>query len=403
MNRKISLSLLVSAMLFGVLTPTSASANPITPAGELSDPALCKIEQHPDKLWTTRSGFPQHPDYLISDNKLNVQLIYVDATDLTSRVTPSRDARFWINGVGRFLNDMAEGRVTFSFNFENKYFRLPKPITSYGITREKQGDTVAFVQAAIDVADKEIDFTNVDFVIVILPPNVTAKQVDYSPAIPLEKAFPFRTDEGLVYRATLAGQDTRWPEGHTLISHEMGHLLGLQDFYWYGWKPGMPYEQQFKFMGHFDNMNFAPGKAREWTAWNRWLLGFLADAQVRCITNQVSTIHELTSVSTRSSNPKLIVIPLSKYSAIVVESRRKARHDNQTLAKNNGLLVYRVDTSKDSGFGPIEILRNPSSRDPYFADATLTRGEVLTIGKVTIKNLRVNRNSDLVEVTIKQN
>lgn len=402
MLKRILPTLMISTIIFSGFVPSSASANSVTPVSELSDPTLCKIEQHPDKLWTTRSGFPQHPDYLINKNKLNVQLIYVDASDLRSNVSPSRDARFWINGVGKFLNDMAEGKVTFNFNFENKYFRLPKPITSYGITREKQGDTVAFVQAAIDAADKEVDFTNVDFVIVILPPNVTAKQVDYSPAIPLEKSFPFRTDEGLVYKATLAGQDTRWPEGHTLISHEMGHLLGLQDFYWYGWKPGMPYEQQFKFMGHFDNMNFAPGKAREWVAWNRWLLGFLSDSQVRCVTNQSATIHELTAVSTRSNNPKLVVIPIDKYSAIVIESRRKARHDKQTLTKNNGLLVYRVDTSKDSGFGPIEILRNKTSRDPYFADATLTRGETLTVGKITIKNLRVNRNSDLVQVTIKQ-
>lgn len=403
MLKQVLITLLTAGIFVSGSGATPALANTPTPAGELSDPTLCKIEQHPENLWTTRSGFPQHPDYSITSSKLNVQLIYVDASDLKSNVSPSRDARFWINGVGKFLNDMAEGRVTFNFNFVNKYFRLPKPITTYGITREKQGDTAAFVQAAIDAADKEVDFTNVDFVIVILPPNVSAKQVDYSPAIPLEKAFPFRTDEGLVYRATLAGQDTRWPEGHTLISHEMGHLLGLQDFYWYGWKTGMPYEQQFKFMGHFDNMNFAPGKAREWVAWNRWLLGFLSDDQVRCVTSQATTVHELTTVSTRSKNPKLVVIPIDKYSAIVIESRRKARYDNQTLTRNNGALVYRIDTRKQSGFGPIEILRNKASRDPYFADATLTRGETLTIGNITIKNLRVSRSSDLVQVTLKQN
>ncbi len=165
----------------------------------------------------------------------------------------------------------------------------------------------------------------------------------------------------------------------------------------------MKYERLFQFMGHFDNMNYAPGKAREWVAWNRWLLGFINDSQVRCVTSPSLTIHEITAVSFPSKDSKLVVIPIDQYSAIVVESRRKARYDNQTLARNNGLLVYRVDTRKASGFGPIEILRNKSSRDPYFADATLTRGESLTIGNVTIKNLRSTKNSDLAEITIKQN
>jgi hypothetical protein len=114
-------------------------------------------------------------------------------------------------------------------------------------------------------------------------------------------------------------------------------------------------------------------------------------------------VHEITAVSTKSSSTKLVVIPLDDYSAIAVESRRNARHDSRTSSRNNGLLVYRIDTRKQSGFGPVEILRNKSSRDPYFADATLTPGESLTVGKVTIKNLKSTGNKDLAEISVKQN
>jgi hypothetical protein len=89
----------------------------------------------------------------------------------------------------------------------------------------------------------------------------------------MSKSNKFKTDEGSVYRGTLAGADTRWEEGYLLIAHEIGHLLGLEDYYFQGWQMDDPYEDQFKFMGEFDNMNFAPGKAREWTGWSRWLVG----------------------------------------------------------------------------------------------------------------------------------
>jgi M6 family metalloprotease-like protein len=308
-----------------------------------------------------------------------IQLLYVDASNLTHTGKPSTDAEFWIRGAGGFLNDMAGGQVKFQWRYENKYFRLAKPIEQYGLTRNGGGDAAKFVQAAINAADAEVDFTNVDFVVAVLPPNVTRSQVDYSPAIPLTKSSPFKTDEGLVFRGTLAGADTRWDEGYMLIAHEIGHLLGLQDYYSYEWKPGDTYEEQFKYLGQFDNMNYAPGNSREWIGWSRWLLGYLSDRQVKCVVGASTTRQKLTAISSSDKEPKIAVIPTGPQTAIVIESRRNSRHDSKATSISNGLLVYQVDTAKTSGFGPIRIVKRKSVTDPLFADAPLKLGQSVSI------------------------
>ena len=401
-TRKTSLVLVVLMLLTVAAPPAGASPTLKTqsiaqnPAGTGLEP--CRVRTGPSETGVTRSGFPQHPDYVLNKTRPVVQLIYVDASNLQARSNPSTDAQFWIRGAGGFLNDMAEGKVKFQWRYENKYFRLAKPIEQYGLTRNGGGNPSNFVQAAIDAADKEVDFTDVDFVVAVLPPNVNRSQVDYSPAIPLTKSSPFRTDEGLVFRGTLAGADTRWDEGHTLIAHEIGHLLGLQDFYSYQWKPGDTYEEQFKFLGQFDNMNFAPGNSREWLGWSRWLLGFLSDRQVRCVVDETTTRQKLTAISSKSKAPKIAVIPTGPHSAVVVESRRNNRHDSKSSSVSNGLLVYAIDATKRSGFGPVQIVNRNSARDPLFADAPLKAGQSISVSGWTIKNIRSGKNWDVVEI-----
>jgi M6 family metalloprotease-like protein len=397
-------SLALAGILFltsGVLPAEASSSSKIqaiakSPRTSAVEP--CKIKTGPSENFVTRSGFPQHPDYVLNKTRPVIQLIYVDASDLQHSAKPSTDAKFWINGAGKFLNDMAEGKAKFQWRYQNKYFRLAKPIERYGLTRNGGGNPAEFVQAAIDASDAEIDFTNVDFVVAVLPPNVSRSQVDYSPAIPLTKASPFKTNEGLVYRGTLAGADTRWDEGFLLIAHEMGHLLGLQDFYSFAWKPGDTYHDQFKFLGQFDNMNFAPGDSREWIGWSRWLLGFLSDNQVRCVVDTSVTKQKLAAISSRSKNAKIAVIPTGPHTAVVIESRRNTRHDSRASSESNGLLVYQVDATKRSGFGPVKIVKQETTRSSLFADAPLKVGQSVEVEGWTIKNVRAGKNWDIVEI-----
>jgi M6 family metalloprotease-like protein len=367
----------------------------------LADASECRIQHSGFVNSTNRAGFPQHPDYVTPDDgKVVIQLIYVDAEDLRGTEKPSADASFWIDGAGGFLKDVTDGKIDFDWRFEDEYFPLPKPLKDYNVTREKQGDPQVFVQAAITASDSKIDFSDVDIVIAVPPPTVTNQQIDFSPAIPLRARTAFRTQEGSVYRGTLAGIDTRWPSGYLLIAHEIGHLLGLQDYYSLELLPDEdPFAGQFKFMGEFDNMNYAPGKAREWTAWSRWLIGTLEDDQIRCLVDGQETTHQITAISSDSKEPKAVVIPTGKFTAIVIESRKSMRHDFQLPVRMQGLLVYEVDTRRDSGSGPLRIVKKDGIQDQFMLDAPLRVGESVTIDGFTIENVESGRFWDVAKVT----
>jgi|GEM_PF-2140187 len=374
-----------------------------SPKSVLANANECKVPHPGSEFETVRSGFPLHPDYVFEGEQIVIQLIYVDAEGLNPQTTPAQDAPFWSNGAGEFLRDMSGSQIEFVWRFEDQYFELEKPIADYNMLRSKGGDAREFVQAAIDASDAAVDFSDVDIAIAVLPPNVTSAQVDFSPAVPLISDSGFSTDEGNVFRGTLAGSDTRFGEGYLLIAHEIGHLLGLQDYYSHSWQQGMPYEEQFEFMGVFDNMNFAPGDAREWTSWSRWLLGFISDDQVRCITGPGDTTHELTSISDESDSAKMVVIVNGDSEAIVIESRKSQRHDSRLPKEHEGLLVYRVDPSYGNGNGPLRIIRKDNIADPFLSDAPLQEGESISVDGFTITNEVSREDGHRVRVSMEPN
>jgi hypothetical protein len=175
--------------------------------------------------------------------------------------------------------------------------------------------------------------------------------------------------------------------------------LGLEDYYSFEWAANDPYEAQFKFMGEFDNMNSAAGKAREWAGWSRWLVSGLDDNQVRCVTDAAETTHQLWAISDSAPEPKIVVIPTSDTSALVIESRKSRRHDRMLPTANEGLLVYSVDTTKQNGFGPLSIIRKENLKDPFLLDAPLRPGESVTVNGYKIENVESGTLWDVARVT----
>lgn len=369
------------------------------PSSDLPKLDLCRITQGSNPLGVLRTGFPRSQELTLENNKAIVQLIYVDFSDLSDSKPPSEDVAFFSEGVDAFFDAMSDNQVDFEWRYQNRYIRMPKPISAYGLTRAGGGNFTQFVQDAITLADPVVDFTEVDFVVAVMPPNVTRSQADVSPAL-VNPESPFRTNEGKIFRATLAAADTRFKEGYLLIAHEFGHLLGLQDYYNLAWNQSMGYHEQFSFMGQFDNMNFATGNSREWTAWNRWALGFLSDNKVICLANgsPLRSEFKLVPGSASTAGLQMVVIPTSTNAAIVIESRRNLRYDSLASSISNGLLVYRIDTSLTSGRGPIRVIPKPTSSDLFLADAPLREGQSMTVDGFTISNIRSASTWDVLQV-----
>lgn len=371
----------------------------LTPVEELSSIQECKVIQGGKfSNQTVRAGFPSHPDYQFeADSQIVIQLVFVETEDMPSLGASHLDTQF-ILSAETFLEDVTEGKFDFDFRTPNSVATLPRNISEYGLVRSGSVLLYEFIQDSISASDGFIDFSDVDIVVAVPPANASAEQVAFSPALPLEKSSAFATQEGNVYRATLVGQDMRWDEGHLLLTHEIGHLLGLQDYYSFEWQEGDDYPDQFKFLGEFDNMNSAAGKAREWLGWSRFLLGVLDEDQVRCVTDQSDTFHKLVAIGSPETGSKITVIPTGPYTAVVVESRKSMRHDSLLPDYLSGLLVYQVNTEKESGYGPVAIVRKESLRSPFLLDAPLRVGESVEVDGLVIRNVESSPTWDVVQV-----
>ena len=117
----------------------------------------------------------------------------------------------------------------------------------------------------------------------------------------------------------------------------------------------------------------------EMFAWHRWLLGWLDDSQIACVTSFPGSIP-LTPLTT-TGGVKAAVVELSPTRAIVVESRQRGGYDAELWEE--GVLVYTVDTTIDSGEGPI-VVQGDYSGDWADSSVLLQPGETLTVEGYTI-------------------
>jgi hypothetical protein len=158
-------------------------------------------------------------------------------------------------------------------------------------------------------------------------------------------------------------------------AHEIAHAwLGLEDLY--------SFENSEKYLGGWDLLDGAGG-ITELSAWSRWLVGWVADSQVRCVTSQKDTTHFLSVLSATVPQSKTIVSKISDSSALVVEVRGPTEFDycEQTV------LVYVVDTSFWSGYGPLRLrgtLKSP--------------GSSITTDGVTVVLKKMNKNGALISL-----
>ena len=109
------------------------------------------------------------------------------------------------------------------------------------------------------------------------------------------------------------------------------------------------YLDQFQFLGFFDLMNWPTGPAPELTAWNRWMLGFISDQEIRCISGK-TTIESIAPIESDSNSLKSLFIRLSNSELLVIESRASIGFDNKLPDDATGLIVYIVNFDIDFPF-----------------------------------------------------
>lgn len=336
---------------------------------------------------TASLGFPR-PTTIGSYSSLNIAVLPLTFTDLRYRESDHAALQDAMREFKKYFEAMSYGRTTISYQVIALADAVVMPATarSYGAFDEYI-DLESVVRDSLSNASSNLKLSSYDMVALEMARGESVRfwPVAYTNSI--------ETPNGRVGGAVLAGgwQGANW----RAIAHEVGHVwLGLEDLY--DMTPPPQYDGTF---WEYDLMNSFRGSAPELMSWHRFLLGWLDDTQVRCISAPTSrkTTHYLAAVTDRNSFPKMVAKSLSPGRTLVLESRRNRGYDKL----DDSVLVYIVDSSRRGGDGPIEAkaeLTLNKTRKPRQDRYVVPVGSSIQVEGVAIRLIASSKWGDLVEV-----
>ena len=289
---------------------------------------------------TVGVGFPT-PDYrLRSTGTVRGIVLFAEFADGPADRTPDEMFALVSPHAEDWYDAMSYGQMDLQLEPHLQWYTLGGTQADYAqaiTTFEGHRD---MIQESVTLADDAVEFSGADFVVVLVPPS--ANQVGYGPAMSASFGSGVFADGTEFTNGTTSGADILAWDG-LWLPHEMGHLLGLPDLY--------SFDEPIGFTRPFSMMDLISSEAPEFFAWERWQLGWLDDDQILC-DPAADTEIVLSPVET-SGGSKAAIVPISSTRVVVVESRRAMGYDAALPVE--GAVVYTVDTTIGSGYGPIRV------------------------------------------------
>jgi hypothetical protein len=139
--------------------------------------------------------------------------------------------------------------------------------------------------------------------------------------------------------------------------------------------------------------------APETLLWSRFLLNVLAPNQVLCISQPGASSHWIRPLAQRDTELKGLIIPTGAYTAITIESRRSYGYDSFLSPRDQGVLVYTVDTRIPYKRSPMQIIAPSRSVDrEWYTDSALKLNESVTFDGWKITVVETGDFGDVVKV-----
>lgn len=358
--------------------------------------SLCKLPIADGRGGVAIGGFPRYSSRLNSTGTVNVTVLMIDFPDSVASMSVGT-AYAKISGAKQLFSDMSYTRLNYNMSQPaNTWFRMPKASTQYNFGSYQSH--LAYVQDAVTAADATVDFSTTDSLVIIANPDTTTISA-IGPSLALNPGYGVTADGKEMLNIVTSGNDLN-TAGYIWLNHEVTHTLGLVDLYALApvsssFSDMLPFTGGFSYMGISSlTALFAPSL----TAWERWVLGWIDDSQVQC-ENPRST-GELTALITPLNDvggKKAVIVPVGATKVVVVESRRQQGLDSN-LSKP-GALVYTVDSSIQSGYGPIKVYPAGGASDPWFAQSPRAAGESVTVNGVKVEVLSSTASGDTVRIS----
>ena len=133
----------------------------------------------------------------------------------------------------------------------------------------------------------------------------------------------------------------------TLWVHEFGHsLFSFEDLYLFSQASSGTTRQKLGDVSVPSKWDLMSDSSKvSLLGWNKFLIGWLYDSEVRCISEQKSTIHYLSNRET-SNDTKLLTINLAPGVTLAAEAKNASGTDK-------GLLLYLINSYTSHGEGPV--------------------------------------------------
>jgi M6 family metalloprotease-like protein len=355
----------------------------------------CKLKIADGRGGAAIGGFPRYPDRLDSVGTVKVTFIFVDFSDAPAGVSVASVYSKLANAK-QFYTDQSYGNFNYDMSEPaNVWHRMPRPSTEYSFN---SGSHLDYVRDAVEAADDDIDFSDTDSLVIIQNPDSTDIS-DIGPSLPLSRGQGITADGNEMLNIVTSGNDLDEHE-YLWLNHEVLHTLGLVDLYSSDPKSNdfhdlVPYTGGFSLMGVSSvNAMFAPSL----TAWERYVLGWVSDSQVECVNPfKDGKVTKLITPINETGGRKAMIIRVGETKAVVIESRRAQDYDSN-LSKE-GALVYTVDSSVQSGKGPLRVYPAGDKNDSWFANSPRAAGESVSVEGLKIKVISSTADGDEVQVS----
>jgi M6 family metalloprotease-like protein len=323
---------------------------------------------------------------------VNVQVIMVDFPDAPARMTPQA-AFSMISGASATFDEISYGKMNYNLIPNYKWYRMKSNSTTYAPLNKSFNTHRAYIAEALAMADPDVDFSNADAFVVLANPDSTGIG-DSGPAFSSVFGNGFILDGKYIANGVTSAHDlNNWKS--IWLNHETTHTMGLVDLYASTPGGGSDYWDWHRYVGQFSYMGYSSfdSNAPGLTAYERWNLGWVDDSQIICSSaDQTQLITPVESIG----GVKAVMIPLTQTKSIVIESRRPLGIDKGL--KKSGALVYVVDSTKQSGLGPVQIYPSDVKSDPLYLKAPRTAGESVSVEGYTITVTSSDSSGDTVSV-----
>ena len=302
------------------------------PTGGSSLDACKLIEARINKFQPWNIGFPRGANgvtMLPSTGVSNVQLIAIDFSDAVGTAEELTAADTQISEFNKWFEFNSNGAKSFNWQYPKRWFRMSKPVPDYGFRKGDWPTTLPSVQEMVSLADPYVDFSNSDWVFVLLPKSIRLSDPDITYISP-----GITSAEGPV-KNLFGGADYFYRNNFDLWSlwiHEWGHPMGLA--------------------GHSPKLSIMHGQngaSVTLNVWDTFFTGWMGADQLYCMPSTQSTLEtQLIPLERLQHGMRGVIVPISATEALVVESHRAEGWGARLGAGTYGVLVYYIDTTKDT-------------------------------------------------------